>query len=157
MTAIPATADLYDEHGDALQSCDLQLRSYGAVPAFTGTVTTVKCYEDNVLLKEVLGEPGTGRVLVVDAAGSLHTAVLGDMIATIAQNNDWAGIVIHGAVRDVAILAELPIGIRALGSNPRKSVKRGGGYRDVPVEFGGVTFTPGATLWADLDGVVVLS
>jgi regulator of ribonuclease activity A len=155
-TTVAATADLYDEHGENLQSCDTQLRSYGAVKAFTGTITTVKCFEDNVLLKATLGEDGTGRVLVVDGAGSLHTAIMGDMIAKIAQSNNWAGIVLNGAVRDVAILAEVEIGIKALGANPRKSTKRGGGYRDVPVEFGGATFSPGATLYADDDGVVVL-
>jgi regulator of ribonuclease activity A len=154
---VPATADLYDEHGENLQSCDAQLHSYGAVKAFGGAVATVKCFEDNVLVKAAVGEEGAGRVLVVDGAGSVHVALLGDKMAKIALDNGWAGIVINGAVRDVAILAELPIGIKALGSNPRKSAKRGIGERDVAVQFGGVTFTPGDILYADADGVVTLS
>ena len=156
-TAIPATADLYDEHGDHLQSCDLQFRQYGATRSFAGTITTVRCHQDNALLKSVLGEDGAGRVLVVDGGGSLHTALMGDLIATMARDNGWSGVIIHGAVRDVAVLADLSIGIKALGSNPRKSTKTGAGERDQPVEFGGATFQPGATLYSDEDGVVVLS
>ena len=155
--AIPATADLYDEHGDNLQSCDLQFRQYGATRSFAGTITTVRCHQDNALLKSVLGEDGAGRVLVVDGGGSLHTALMGDLIATMARDNGWSGVIIHGAVRDVAVLAELSIGIKALGSNPRKSTKTGAGERDQPVEFGGATFQTGATVFSDEDGVVVLS
>ncbi|KAE8765341.1 ribonuclease E activity regulator RraA [Georgenia thermotolerans] len=155
MTA-PATADLYDEHGEALQSCDTQLRQYGGSRAFAGTIATVRCHEDNALVKAVLGEPGDGRVLVVDGGGSLHTALMGDLIAGSAVRNGWAGVVIHGAVRDVAALRTLELGIKALGSNPRKSAKTGAGERDVAVTFGGATFTPGARLVSDDDGVVVL-
>jgi regulator of ribonuclease activity A len=151
-----ATADLYDEHGESLQSCDCQLRQYGAVRSFSGTITTLPCFEDNALAKSVLGEDGKRSVLVIDGGGSIHTALMGDMIARIAMTNGWAGIVINGAVRDVAILAELPIGIKALGSNPRKSAKTGAGERDVSVEFGGATFPPGATLYSDDNGIVVL-
>jgi regulator of ribonuclease activity A len=154
----PATADLYDLHGDRLQSCDLQLRQYGAARAFSGRITTVRCFEDNAFLKAVLSdEDGTGRVLVVDAGGCLHTAVMGDLIAKIALDNGWAGVIINGAVRDVAVLATLPLGIKALGSNPRKSQKTGAGERDVPVEFGGAVFPPGALVYSDDDGVVVLA
>jgi regulator of ribonuclease activity A len=153
----PATADLYDEHGDRLQSCDTQFRQFGSVRAFHGTVTTVRCYEDNALLREVLDEDGTERVLVVDGGGSLHTALMGDLIAKRAASRNWAGVVIYGAVRDVAALAELPIGIKALGSNPRRSAKTGAGERDVPVQFGGATFEPGAALYSDDDGIVLLS
>jgi regulator of ribonuclease activity A len=156
-TAEPsATADLYDEHGENLQSCDLQMRQYGATRSFAGTITTVRCFEDNALVKSILGEDGEGRVLVVDGGGSIHTALMGDMIAKIAMTNRWAGVVINGAVRDVAVLAELPIGIKALGSNPRKSAKSGAGDREIVVAFGGTTFRPGDTLYSDDDGVVVL-
>ena len=156
-TAEPsATADLYDEHGENLQSCDLQMRQYGATKSFGGTISTVRCFDDNVLVKSILGEDGDGRVLVVDGGGSLHTTLMGDMIAEIAMTNRWAGIVINGAVRDVAALAKLPIGIKALGSNPRKSAKTGAGDRDVVVAFGGTTFQPGDTLYSDDDGIVVL-
>ena len=151
-----STADLYDEHGENLQSCDLQMRQYGATKSFGGTITTVRCFEDNALVKSILSESGEGRVLVVDGGGSIHTALMGDMIAKIAMTNGWAGVVINGAVRDVAILVELPIGIKALGSNPRKSAKSGAGDREVVVAFGGTTFQPGDTLYSDDDGVVVL-
>jgi regulator of ribonuclease activity A len=149
------TADLYDERGDQLDSCDLQLRQYGGRRAFSGAVVTVRCHEDNVLLKSVLSEPGAGRVLVVDGGGSVHAALMGDVIAGMAVANGWAGVVINGAVRDVAALRELDLGVKALGSNPRKSAKAGGGERDVPVTFGGATFRPGAELFSDDDGILV--
>lgn len=151
-----ATADLIDEHGDALGSCDLQFRQYGGHPRFSGPVATLRCHQDNALVKSVLSGPGEGRVLVVDGGGSLHTALVGDVIAQLAVDNGWAGVVVHGAVRDTAVLAGMPLGIKALGSNPRKSTKTGSGERDVPVTFGGTTFSPGDRLWSDEDGVVVL-
>ena len=156
MTAVVGTADLYDEYEERLQSCDLQLRQYGGRRVFAGPIATVRCFEDNALVKAVLGTPGEGRVLVVDGGGSLHTALMGDLIAGSAVANGWAGVVIHGAVRDVAALAELDLGVKALGSNPRKSAKTGAGERDVVVSFGGVSFTPGARLVSDDDGIVVL-
>lgn len=150
-----ATADLYDERGDDLDSCDLQLRQYGGRRAFSGRIVTVRCHQDNALLKSVLSEPGEGRVLVVDGGGSVHTALMGDVIAGIAVANGWSGVVINGAVRDVAALRELDLGVKALGSNPRTSAKTGAGERDVPVSFGGVTFHPGAELFSDDDGILV--
>jgi regulator of ribonuclease activity A len=149
------TADLYDERGDELDSCDLQLRQYGGRRAFQGVVATVRCHQDNALVKTALYEPGGGRVLVVDGGGSLHTALMGDVIAGLAAANGWSGVVINGAVRDVAALAGLDLGVKALGSNPRKSAKDGVGEREVPVTFGGVTFVPGATLYSDDDGILV--
>jgi regulator of ribonuclease activity A len=149
------TADLYDERGDQLDSCDLQLRQYGGRRSFSGAVVTVRCHEDNVVLKSVLDEPGEGRVLVVDGGGSLHAALMGDMIAGTAVANGWSGVVINGAVRDVTALRELDLGVKALGSNPRKSGKEGTGERDVPVTFGGVTFHPGAELFSDDDGILL--
>ncbi|YAL83048.1 ribonuclease E activity regulator RraA [Dermacoccaceae bacterium W4C1] len=149
------TADLYDERGEELDSCSTQLRSYGARIAFTGPVSTIRCHRDNALVKTVLNSPGEGRVLVVDGGGALESALMGDLIAAAAVDNGWAGVIINGAVRDVAVLAGLDLGIRALGSNPRKSAKDGVGERDVPVTFGGATFTPGVQVWADEDGVLV--
>jgi regulator of ribonuclease activity A len=145
-----------DEHGAAASVCLIQFRSFGA-PSFAGTVVTVRCVEDNVLLKQRLGMPGEGRVLVVDGGGSFACALLGDNIAALARDNGWAGIVINGCVRDSVALDELGLGVKALGTNPRPSRKEGAGEVDVPVTFGGVTFEPGAQLWADEDGVVVLS
>ncbi|GIH49153.1 regulator of ribonuclease activity A [Microbispora rosea] len=150
-----ATADLYDAHGDALHSCVTQFRSYGSRTRFSGQIATVRCLEDNALVKQVLATPGEGRVLVVDGGGSLRTALLGDMIATSAMENGWAGVVINGAVRDTAALAGFDLGIKALGANPRKSAKTGLGEIDVPVNFGDVTFAPGAWLYSDEDGILV--
>jgi regulator of ribonuclease activity A len=150
------TADLVDEHGEALQSCDLQLRQFGGRRRFHGPIRTVTCFEDNALVKQVLSEPGGGAVLVVDGAGSLHTALVGDLIAGLALANDWAGLVVNGAVRDVEALGGLDLGIKALGSNPRKSAKLGAGEVDVAVRFGGTVFRPGDHLYSDEDGVVVV-
>lgn len=150
-----STADLSDEHGDAVQSCTLQLRHLGGVTGFTGPVSTVRCHRDNALVKAALAEPGAGRVLVVDGGGALESALVGDLIGASAVRNGWVGVVVHGVVRDVVALGSLPLGVLALGSNPRRSAKDGVGERDVPVRFGGVEFVPGATLWADEDGVLV--
>lgn len=157
MTPSWTTADLVDEHGDAVASCDVQLRQYGGRPRFEGQLRTVRCFQDNALLKSVLSEPGWAQVLVVDGGGSLHTALVGDLIAEMAQANGWAGLVLNGAVRDTVALAGLDLGIKALGSNPRKSAKGGIGDLDVPVAFGGVTFVPGAHLWSDEDGLLVMA
>ncbi|MEV0933604.1 ribonuclease E activity regulator RraA [Streptomyces phaeochromogenes] len=149
------TADLYDEHGDDLQSCTTQFRLFGARTSFEGVVTTVRCHEDNVILKATLGEPGAGRVLVVDGGGSLAAALMGDLIADLGASSGWEGVVINGAVRDVEALSKINLGVKALGSNPRKSRKEGVGDRDVEVSFGGVTFTPGCHLYSDTDGILV--
>jgi len=145
-----------DEYGSELVSCETQFRIYGRA-VFSGAVETVRCLEDNALVKKVLAAPGSGRVLVVDGGGSLRTALMGDVIAASAVVNGWAGVVINGAVRDVVALRELDLGVKALGSNPRKSAKDGGGEVGVPVAFGGVEFRPGAWLYADEDGIVVAS
>lgn len=152
-----ATADLVDDIGPDVRSCDLQLRQFGGRTEFAGRITTVRCFQDNALLKSVLGEPGDGGVLVIDGDGSLHTALVGDLIAALGRDNGWSGVIINGAVRDASTLRTLDIGIKALGTNPRKSTKTGDGQRDVPVEFGGVTFTPGDVAYSDDDGIVVVS
>lgn len=149
------TADLYDRLGDDLQSLPLQLRSFGGRSRFAGRVRTIRCFEDNALVKQVLATAGDGCVLVVDGGGSLNSALMGDMIAESAVSNGWAGVVIHGAVRDSVAISQLDLGVKALGTNPRKSAKLGAGEVDVPVAFGGVTFRPGVLLTADEDGVLV--
>lgn len=152
------TSDLVDALVEAdleVRSCSTQLRQLGGRPRFVGPVRTVRVDRDNGLVKSTLNTPGDGHVLVVDGGGSLWSALMGDMIAEAAVANGWAGVVIHGCVRDVAALATLELGVKALGSNPRKSAKDGRGESDVPVTFGDVTFTPGATLWSDHDGIVL--
>jgi regulator of ribonuclease activity A len=157
MTDIPVpTADLVDQFGPELRVCDIQFRQFGGCRLFTGPVRTVSCHEDNGLVRELVGTPGAGSVLVVDGAGSLHMALVGDMLAGAALANGWAGLVLNGAVRDSAALSGLDLGIKALGTNPRPSAKTGAGAVDVPVTFGGVTFHSGDILHADDDGVVLL-
>jgi regulator of ribonuclease activity A len=150
-----ATADLYDERGDELDSLALQLHDLGGRVAFDGPVRTVRCHRDNALVKEVLASAGDGAVLVIDGGGSLESALVGDLIAASAVENGWAGIIVFGAIRDRMAIAELPIGVKALGSNPRKSAKAGIGEVDVPVTIAGVAFVPGRHVWADADGILV--
>jgi regulator of ribonuclease activity A len=150
-----ATADLVDDIGADVRSCDTQFRQFGGRSMFAGEIHTVRCFEDNALLKSVLAEPGDGGVLVVDGGASLRSALVGDVIAGLGQSNGWAGIIVNGAVRDAAALRQIDIGIKALGTNPRKSSKTGAGERDVEVEFGGITFLPGEFAYSDDDGIVV--
>jgi regulator of ribonuclease activity A len=150
------TADLVDSIGPDVRSCDVQFRQFGGRAEFAGPISTVRCFEDNALLKTVLSQPGEGGVLVIDGGGSLHSALVGDVIAELARSNGWAGLVINGAVRDAAALRGIDIGIKALGTNPRKSTKTGAGDRDVEITLGGVTFTPGEMAYSDDDGIVVV-
>jgi regulator of ribonuclease activity A len=154
--AFRPTADLVDEIGVDVRSCDTQFRQFGGHPEFAGRISTVRCYQDNAVLKSVLSAPGDGGVLVIDGAGSLHTALVGDVIAELARGNGWTGLIVNGAVRDAATLRTLDIGIKALGTNPRKSGKAGTGERDVVVGFGGITFRPGEIAYSDDDGIVVV-
>jgi regulator of ribonuclease activity A len=150
-----ATADLVDAYEKTLQVCDIQFRNFGGRMRFHGRIRTIRCNQDNVLIKSVLSEPGHGQVLVIDGDGSLHSALVGDVIAGLGVGNGWSGIVVHGAIRDSAAMASLDFGVKALGTNPRKSTKTGAGAIDQPVGFGGVVFTPGHSLYADEDGIVV--
>jgi regulator of ribonuclease activity A len=150
-----ATSDLFDAHAEEVQVLELPLRGYGGLARFHGEVVTVKCHEDNSRVKELLASPGGGKVLVVDGGGSLRCALLGDLIATAALENGWRGVVIHGAVRDVSALAQLKLGVVALGSTPRKSVRRGAGQTGATITFGGVTFKPGCHVYVDADGLLV--
>ncbi len=149
------TADLADQLGDRLLVCTLKLRTFGRSAAFGGRISTVRCCDDNGLVRDAVTEPGAGGVLVVDGGGSLESALVGDVLAGLALGNGWSGLVINGAVRDVAALAALDVGVVALGTNPRRGRRDGTGERDVPVAFGGITFHPGCRLHADEDGIVV--
>lgn len=156
MSPFTPTADHVDQFGETLQSCDTQFRQFGRRPQFAGVIVTVRCREDNALLRQVLSEPGHGKVAVVDGDGSLHCALMGDQIAGLAVDNGWEGLIINGAIRDSAVLANLDLGVKALGTNPRKSQKTGAGEIQIPIAFGCATFTPGARVVSDEDGVVVL-
>lgn len=155
------TCDLLDDHPDL----DMQVvtpsldgkffRSFGAHQSFAGQVVTVKCFEDNSRVKELLATDGTGKVLVVDGGASMRCALMGDMIAESAVKNHWNGVVIYGCVRDVDAIAELNLGVHALAAIPRKSNRQGVGEVDVNLYFGGVTFQSGDYIYADNNGIVV--
>lgn len=149
------TADLVDAHYNDIELCDLDFRSFGRKRSFFGPVQTVKCFEDNSLLKAELQTPGQGRVLIVDAGGSTRIAVLGDMLATAMIENDWAGIVINGVIRDSAEINKMAVGVKALGTSPIKSIKRNQGLISERINFGGVSFTPQNFVYCDEDGVLV--
>lgn len=138
-----------------LQIAEPSFRPFGGKSAFSGCVTTLKVFEDNVLLRKVLEEKVEDRVLVVDGGGSHRCALLGANLARLASENGWQGIVVYGCIRDSVEIAQLPIGIRALHTHPLKSHKRGGGDRDILITFAGVNFKSGYYLYADEDGVVV--
>lgn len=150
-----ATADLYDAHGETLRVLAPIFRDFGGARTFEGAVVTLKVHEDNSLVRSTLEEPGQGRVLVVDGGGSLRCALVGDNLAEIGVNNGWAGILVYGCIRDAEPIGKLSIGVKALATNPRKSVKKGVGERDVELRFAEVTIKPGEYLYADADGVVV--
>lgn len=150
-----ATTDLCDAHPAALAIAAPLFRSFGGRRRFGGTIATVRCFEDNSRVRELLGEPGAGRVLVVDGGGSLRCALLGDQLGAMGVRNGWSGVVVWGCVRDTAALAAMDLGVLALAAHPLKSVKRGEGEREVAVSFADVTFCPGNHLYADEDGLVV--
>lgn len=154
MTSV-MTADLCDEFGDAMRVADAVFESYGQVRRFSGRIATLRVYEDNTLVREALESPGDGRVLVVDGGGSRRCALLGGNLAALARDNGWSGIVVYGSVRDRPELAEVPVGVLALQTMPRKSRKTGLGEQNVDVVFAGVMFRPGEYLCADEDGLVV--
>jgi regulator of ribonuclease activity A len=148
------TADLCDEYPDSLQICEPGFSSFGGRSRFFGQISTIKCFEDNSLVREAVAEPGEGRVLVVDAGGSRRCAMLGDLLAAKAAAKGWSGVLMYGLIRDSAEIADMDLGVKALGTHPLKSVKKGVGERDVVVHFAGVTFVPGEYLYADEDGIV---
>lgn len=150
------TTDLCDEHGDQARVVALPLIDFGARARCAGPAVTVKCFEDNSRIKALSRQPGEGRVLVVDGGGSHRCALLGDVIAEDLLNNGWAGVIINGCIRDKAALAGLNIAIKALGTSPRKSVKRDEGQVGLAVDIGGQSITDGDRIYADEDGVIVL-
>ncbi|HIF50834.1 MAG TPA: RraA family protein [Thiotrichaceae bacterium] len=150
-----ATADLYDEHEENLRIATPMFSDYGGNKCFSGPASTVKVFEDNSLVRAALEEPGEGRVLIVDGDASLRCALVGDMLAVLGKDNGWQGIIVYGCIRDSAVIAGIDIGVKALNTNPRKSVKKGVGERDIAVTFADVTINPGDYIYADEDGVVI--
>lgn len=149
------TTDLCDHFEHDVRVVEEAFGDYGGEIAFHGEIETIKAFEDNSLVRECVARPGHGKVLVVDGGGSERRAMLGDLLAQKAVDNGWAGIVIHGCIRDSAAIADMPIGVKALGTCPRKTEKRGLGDHNVPLRFSGVDFVPGHHLYADEDGIVV--
>lgn len=149
------TADLCDDFSEELKVCCLDLKSYGGKKRFSGSISTVKVFEDNVLVKRALQTIPQGHVLIVDGGGSKRCALLGDRLGEIAEERKLAGIIINGCVRDTVELQKLNIGVLALGSNPLKSIKRGEGEENLAVTFGEINWVPGHYVYADEDGVVV--
>ena len=147
--------DLCDQHFDQLSVMDPIFQSYGKATIFSGQAVTVKCFEDNSLVKELAGMPGQGRILVIDGGGSTRRALLGDMIAENAVNNGWAGFIIYGAIRDVATINTLELGVKAITACPVKTEKRGLGDAGIDLQFAGVSIAEGDYIYADLNGVVV--
>ena len=150
-----ATPDLCDEFGAEVRVAEPLFRDFGGVERFAGPIATLRVFEDNALGRQALETPGTGRVLVIDGGGSLRSALVGGNLAALAHENGWSGLVVYGCIRDAAEIAGTPVGVKALHAVPRRSAKAGAGERGIPVAFAGVTFAPGAWLYADRDGIVV--
>ena len=150
-----STPDLCDDNPELVRVLEPMLANFGGRESFGGEIVTIKCHEDNSLVKENAGKPGQGKVMVVDGGGSLRRALLGDMIAENAVKNGWEGLIIYGCIRDVDAIGELDLGVQALATIPVKTDKRGIGDLNVPVTFGGVTFNPGEYVYADNNGVIV--
>lgn len=149
------TTDLADEFTTEISACAPIFKDYGAQRRFSGPIATIKCFEDNSRVRDLVAERGDGRVLVIDAGGSMRRAVLGDLLAKSAVDNGWSGFVIHGCIRDSVAINAMALGVKALGTHPLKTDKRGEGQRDLVVSFANVTFQPGHWLYADEDGVIV--
>ncbi|SFR49255.1 regulator of ribonuclease activity A [Marinobacter daqiaonensis] len=148
------TPDICDDHPE-VQVVEPGFQNFGGLTAFGGEIVTVKCFEDNSVVKEQVAQPGNGRVMVVDGGGSRRAALLGDMLAEQASENGWAGLIIYGCIRDVDVIRQTHLGVQALATHPRKTEKKGIGDLNVPVTFGGVTFQPGHYVYADNNGIVV--
>ncbi len=149
------TPDLCDAYPELVRVVEPLFTNYGGRFAFGGQIVTIKCHEDNSLVKEQVGTPGNGRVIVVDGGGSLRCALLGDLLAAKAVDNGWAGIIIYGCIRDVDEIRKMELGVQALRTIPIKSNRQGRGDLNVAITFGGVTFKPGEYVYADNNGIIV--
>jgi len=147
--------DICDDFIEEISVLEPRFTDFGGKVKFSGEIATIKCFEDNSLVRDAVSSPGQGRVLVVDGGGSLRHALLGDLLAAAAAENGWQGLLINGCVRDVEILETIDLGIKALNSHPVKTDKRGEGQRDINVSFAGATIRPGHYFYADANGIVV--
>ncbi len=151
------TPDLCDENPELVRVMEPLFTNYGGRRSFGGEIVSIKCYEDNSLVKSQAACDGQGKVMVVDGGGSLRKALLGDMIAENAQRNGWEGIIIFGCIRDVDAIAALDLGVQAINTIPLKTEKRGIGDLNVPLQFAGVSLKPGEFIYADNNGIIVSS
>ena len=147
--------DICDDFSEDISVLEPLFTNYGKQWRFSGEIVTIKCFEDNSLVRDLVHSEGNGRIIVVDGGGSLRRALLGDLLAAKAVENGWAGLVINGCVRDVEILKTMDLGIRALNCHPLKTEKRGEGQLNVAVSFAGVRFRPGSFLYTDANGMVL--
>lgn len=157
-----ATTDLCDDHAAMLEDGRLAVlpplfRPFGKQLRFAGPATTLKVFEDNALVRATLETPGNGNVLVIDGGASLRRALVGGQLGVLAQNNGWVGIVVDGCIRDSEEINACDIGVRALGTHPQKSSKKGAGERNLRVHISGVAVSPGDWIYADADGILVAS
>ncbi len=151
------TPDLCDKYPDLVRVVEPIFKNYGGKSSFGGQIVTIKCHEDNSVVKETAGTAGNGKIIVVDGGGSLRRALLGDLIAENAVQNGWEGFIIYGCIRDVDAISTMNLGVKALNTNPLKTEKKGIGDLNIPVSFGGVTFKPGEYVYADSNGIIVSS
>jgi regulator of ribonuclease activity A len=152
----PDLCDQFEEKPEAgLRVLDAIFNNYGAVRRFHGQIVTIKCFEDNSVVKQLVTEPGEGRVIVMDGGGSLRRAILGDMLAAKAADNGWAGLIINGCIRDCDEIASINLGVKAINTHPMKTEKRGIGDLDVPVTFAGHTMSPGEWAYCDDNGILI--
>ncbi|WP_372747386.1 ribonuclease E activity regulator RraA [Litorivivens sp.] len=155
MTSRISTPDLCDAYGDKIQVAEPVFRHFGGSENFHGEIATVKCFEDNSKVGESLRTNGDGKVLVVDGGASPRRSLLGDKLARMALDNGWKGIIVYGYIRDLEEIADMNIGVMALGSIPRKTEKRGEGRTGVNLQFAGLSIQPGNYIYADRTGVIV--
>ena len=151
------TPELCDKYPDLVRVVEPIFKNYGGKSSFGGQIVTIKCHEDNSVVKETAGTAGNGKIIVVDGGGSLRRALLGDLIAENAVENGWEGFIIYGCIRDVDAISTMNLGVKALNTNPLKTEKKGIGDLNIPVSFGGVTFKPGEYVYADSNGIIVSS
>jgi len=154
------TADLCDANEELLKAGTLRIvppvfQNYGGEATMAGPIATLKCFEDNALVRQILETPGQGRVLMVDGGGSDRCALVGGNLGALAVKNGWAGSVVNGCVRDTDELAECPVGVWAMATHPRRSDRQGLGQKEVVLDMVGIRVSPGNWCYADADGILV--